>query len=168
MQLFGVAAILFSYLGARSLAGGEQGKKAWALAIGGVFISITMGIASLLVSHAVATIQPSVDPVHCTALPVDWGENMSPDERERNSLIYARMAYTGARKIINYVDQSGNWKSYCPTPDDAKRIAEFAETTAQAQTIVKSAWNSALSWWISGGIALLAGMYIGRRSKNVS
>ena len=166
MQLIGVAAILFSYLGARSLAGGKRGKKPWALAIGGISISITMGLVFFIVSQTLERIQPIEHSARYTGLPANWGENMQPAERERSSLIYARLTYVDARKVINYVDQSGAWKPYCPTAEDAKRIAEFAEATAQRQRLAASAWNSALAWWISGGIALLAGMYIGWRAKN--
>lgn len=166
MQLIGVAAVLFSYLGARSLTEGKRGKKPWALAIGGISISIIMGLMFFLLSQTLEEIQTMERPVSHNGLPTTWGEDMQPAEREHSSLIYARMAYVDAQKIINYVDQSGAWKPYCPTADDAKQIAELAEAKAQVQALVASARNSALAWWISGGVALLAGIYIGWRAKN--
>lgn len=165
MQVLAVAGVLFSFLGARSLTRGDRGRKAWGMVAGGIAISFAMGAMSFFVYRTLEGILPQDDAKLFQILPEDWGSQMSPAERESNSLGYARMAYTNARKIVKYVDQTGVWKDYCPTPEDAARIAKFAEIRAEARAVASAGWRSALSWWVSGALALLAGAALGRRAK---
>ncbi|RCS59391.1 hypothetical protein [Parvibium lacunae] len=101
-------------------------------------------------------------------LPQNWGEDSPPADREENSRIIASIAFVESNQLLKYVDRSGDWKEYCPTLEDAKRIRQKAELRTASSIASNQSFNSAIRVLVFGVVALLLGFIKGRSATPIN
>lgn len=93
-------------------------------------------------------------------IPEDWRAESPPDERESYSKIMARFYYKETGSLINYVDQTGTWRPYCPTDDDVKMRDVNIEYKFKLKNLEnsyrKAAWNLIITAIFSALFGFLA------------
>lgn len=93
-------------------------------------------------------------------LAADWGAGTPPEEREKTSRIIASMAYVESGRVFKYVDQTGVWRDYCPTPEDAKQLMERTKVLTELKSVAARGYESGYRIWGQAIIALVTGFVL--------
>ena len=101
--------------------------------------------------------EPSSELTNFEKLPEDWGQNRTPEDREKITKKIASSFFVQGGALGNYVDNSGVWKSYCPTDSDLLKRQEKVDFECQARILIQQNLNTGWYWIVSSFIALLLG-----------
>ena len=101
------------------------------------------------------------------ALPANWGADLDPQTREKNSRTYASIAFASSGVLLTYVDKSGSWKPFCPSEQDIAARHHAVVATERMGQISQDAVHEALRWWVSALVAVVLGAFARRRGGSV-
>ncbi len=161
-----VGGFVLVYEGSRRVSSrGVHLKTLWPLVIGGLICG-SLGAFQL---HLSAQLGGTERGSLFEELPADWGKDLSPDQRTRDSKAYARLGLEVRGKVLSYFTPSGEREIYCPSEADIEARVRNVEIRTVALDQVDASRRSA--WFALGGalFAALFGLVAGipeRRTKN--
>ena len=156
-------AIVLVYEGARLLVAGGAWRRGVTVLIPGVLLMALMASLSLWVSHNMSGINEKLSLPVLAELPSNWGADQTPEAREKNSRSLASVTFTSSGKVVKYFDQSGGWQRYCPTDQDIAMLEQAIVVKSRAQQLAEVAYLDAFRWLAFGGVAVVLGVYFGRK-----
>lgn len=92
-----------------------------------------------------------------TQLPANSGRGLSPEKKEVLSIARARGAFIQSGTLGNYLDRSGETRSFAPTQEDLLQRERFLAYYSRAEYGARSSLAEALLWLILGVVAVLFG-----------
>lgn len=93
-------------------------------------------------------------------LPLNWGKGFSPEKKASLSLGRARRIYFESGTLGEYLDSSGNARSFAPAQEDVKRRERLVVRYAQLEHAARGALAEALLWLIAALVAVIFGMVV--------
>jgi hypothetical protein len=160
-------ALLAAFEGARRIAGSRRTRTALVLiAVGVVWCAVKGGLA-LYVARSMETMVEAERNRTINELSHDWGSELSPAEREKSSLAYARVAFNSTGRLIDYFNQSGERKRFTPNQDQLRERDATVELWQRAENTSVRAQSQGLRWILSLLVALIAGIAVGAKNDGV-
>lgn len=164
-----VAALIWLYQGFRNLTVRVESRRALFKALAGAVVCAGFGAMSLWASTLMTSLQqPSTSPHFERPLPEDWGLGSSPEDRAKNSRIWASLAYTETGNVFKYVDRDGVWRDYCPDSQDARHIAKKNRAEASLEHEIAGLRGAAFRTWLMALIAAVMGFLAGKSRRRKS
>jgi hypothetical protein len=162
-----VIGIVLLYEGSSRAASGNGKRKSIWMIIGGAAICLTLGTTLILLGNFTQKVSSIVghSPMNVPPLPRNWGADLTPEERERNSRAWASLAFTSTGNIIEYVDREGNWSSYSPSENEIRNREEAAAVRARLDLNPALLIGGAFDLFVTGVMGAFLGCCIGYRRR---
>jgi hypothetical protein len=157
-------ALLAAFEGARRIAKGKMTRGAMLLIAAGVLVSAAKSGIALYVANDLDELAHSEERLPMGELPETWGANSPPAEREKGSIAHAGVAFTATGTLLRHFGPSGERKLFVPTQDHLRRRDETVQLKTQMELTAEHLRTQAVRWPASLLVALLFGVYVGRRN----
>ena len=163
--LIWTCALLAAFEGARRIAKGKITRGAVLLIAAGVLVCAAKGGIALYVANDLDELGHSEERLPMGELPETWGANLPPAEREKGSIAHAGVAFTATGTLLRHFGPSGERKLLVPTQDQLRRRDEIVQLKTQMELTAEHLRTQAVRWPTSVLVALLFGVYVGRRKE---
>ena len=148
----------------RTIAKGDSTRRTiWKVTALTTFF-IAVGCAHLYLYFLEKKILDGFDGLY-TQLPVRWGDNIKPEEREKASLSYVSAAYVGTGKLFRHFDRAGRLKTFSPSHEQMKERESAVAVKTQPQEHANSLFDISMRCFATGLLAAMLGWATGRMRK---
>lgn len=163
-----VLVIVVAFDGARRLAGSGLGRRA-AVELGtAALASVLFGSIYFWVYRTEVQLIRAFEGNPYVQLPADWAKDKTAEARARGSRAYASAAFMGQGLLLDYVDSSGRWVRFQPSPQDIAERESAIVVRTRLEERAKVFRGLALQWWLGVAIAAAMGFLFGRDDKKRS
>ena len=155
---FDVFAVIAVFEGTRRVRKVGFSWRTGRLFIFGAIWSIGFAGLSFFVASTMGPLKRHLEPTHVSGnISNDWGNKLSPPDREKNSRILASVDYRGGALDAKFIDASGTIHAYCPTPEDIVQRDNWKSIQQRAYQSVDDALDSGVRRLVTAILAALIG-----------
>ena len=163
MTVGGATAFVCLFEGSRRIATrGLHRNGVMIAALAAVFYLVYGGLASMRyfdLKTRLDSVQQSLTAPQPQALAA---KSLSPEKKEASSLARARLAFEEAGTLGSYFDRSGRRQPFVPTPEDIRRRERVVVSLVQMDAAARGSLVEALTWMVTGLLAVAFGYAFSR------
>ena len=124
------------------------------------------GVAILIYVSSTSKSLKATQNLTSNELPKDWGSKLSPEVRERDSLILASTIYLSSGTLIQYFDLSGARKIFSPSQQQLREREGAVVTFERIDALARNTWDLAFRLGIAALTAGVLGWWAGRSGRD--
>jgi hypothetical protein len=164
---FTVLAVTSLYEGGRLFGSVGPSRKAVLLVAAGACICVGSAIVSFLSHKTVSEIIAAVTaPPKDLPRPEQWSKSLTPTERENVGRLIAQAEYSQSGTLTSFEDRTHQTITYCPTSAEVTEREAKVAKLSDLRVLEDRSYANALWWFVSGLLSFIAGIQMGRWSRN--